>query len=211
MTYATNEWYIFGEGTLDKKTCNKIKRLGQGKWEPSTVDVSPSISNEERKTGREPDYKVDPQIRVSDVVWVKPQWLYDIVFPFMNEANDGAGWRFHIKSAESMQITRYKKGGYYNFHKDGRSDYLSAYDEPENLFLHNHVRKLSMTVVLNDNFEGGAFEFASYGKEKCVITHITPEMGSIIVFPSSMEHRVAPVTKGIRYSLVVWFLGPPLV
>jgi len=31
----------------------------------------------------------------------------------------------------------------------------------------------------------------------------------IIVFPSDMEHRVAPVTKGIRYSLVVWFLGPP--
>ena len=23
----TNEWYIFGAGTVDKKTCNKIKRL----------------------------------------------------------------------------------------------------------------------------------------------------------------------------------------
>jgi PKHD-type hydroxylase len=35
--------------------------------------------------------------------------------------------------------------------------------------------------------------------------------GSVIVFPSDTEHRVTPVTKGIRYSLVAWFLGPPYV
>jgi len=57
---------------------------------------------------------------------------------------------------------------------------------------------------------GGEFQFATYSKEKCIIQ--TPEinkMGSIVVFPSDMEHRVTLVTKGIRYSLVVWFLGPP--
>jgi len=49
--------------------------------------------------------------------------------------------------------------------------------------------------------------------DKCVVCEISvPEFnktGSIVVFPSDMEHRVAPVTKGIRYSLVVWFVGPP--
>ena len=67
-----------------------------------------------------------------------------------------------------------------------------------------------MTVLLNDNYEGGELEFATYNKEKCKIT--VPEfnrIGSIVVFPSAMEHRVTPVTKGIRHSLVVWFLGPP--
>ena len=34
------------------------------------------------------------------------------------------------------------------------------------------------------------------------------EEGSIIVFPSFVEHRVTPVTEGIRYSLVSWFVGP---
>ena len=77
--------------------------------------------------------------------------------------------------------------------------------------MHGHVRKLSMSVLLNDNFEGGAFEFATYGKEDCIITPIEVEAGSVIVFPSWMEHRVAPVTKGIRYSLVTWFVGPPFV
>ena len=33
--------------------------------------------------------------------------------------------------------------------------------------------------------------------------------GGIVVFPSFVWHRVKPVTKGIRYSLVVWILGQP--
>ena len=76
--------------------------------------------------------------------------------------------------------------------------------------MHGHVRKISMSIILNDNFEGGAFEFASYTKEVCTITPIKATAGSVLVFPSGMEHRVAPVTKGVRYSLVNWFLGPPV-
>ena len=33
--------------------------------------------------------------------------------------------------------------------------------------------------------------------------------GSIVVFPSFVWHRVKPITKGSRYSLVVWNLGDP--
>ena len=109
-----------------------------------------------------------------------------------------------------MQINRYKKGGFYEFHKDCKGDHLSAYNLPDKKFMHGHVRKLSMTVLLNDNYEGGEFQFATIYRGKREIH--TPEFnktGSIIVFPSDMEHRVAPVTKGIRYSLVTWFLGPP--
>ena len=47
--------------------------------------------------------------------------------------------------------------------------------------------------------------------KRMYITPIEATAGSVIVFPSSMEHRVAPVTKGIRYSVVCWFLGPPFV
>ena len=129
----------------------------------------------------------------------------------MERANQEAGWRYQIKAAESCQITRYKKGGFYSFHRDGNGDHLSAYNNPANAYMHGHVRKLSMSVMLNDNFDGGAFEFATYGKEKCTITPIEATAGSVIVFPSAMEHRVAPITKGIRYSVVCWFVGPPFV
>ena len=211
MTALTNEWFVFEAGTVDKKTCNKIKRWASKKWHPSSVDITTDTTDEERKTGRKQEFKTDPKTRISDITWSNEQWLYDIIWPFMVRANDEAGWRYHIKAAESCQITRYKKGGFYSFHKDGTGDHLAAYNNPTNAFLHGHVRKLSMSVMLNDNFEGGAFEFASYNKEECKITPIEASAGSVIVFPSSMEHRVAPVTKGIRYSVVCWFVGPPFV
>ena len=184
--HCINEWYYFAEA-LDKNTCDKIRNLAEKRWENSNEFICHS-----------------------DVVWTEEQWIYDTIFPYIHEANERAGWKYDITSAESMQITRYKKGGFYSFHKDGRGDHLSTYDEPENEFKHGYVRKLSMTVLLNDNYEGGEFQFATLNGEECEIE--TPEFnktGMIIVFPSDMEHRVAPVTKGIRYSLVVWFLGPP--
>jgi len=211
MTALTNEWFIF-EGALDKKTCNKIKRLAKDNWKESAVDTKKDITDEERTSGRKPDYKPDPKIRISDISWVTDQWVYDTIWPFMIQANQKAGWGYNIKAAESMQITRYRKGGFYNFHTDGNGDHLSAYNNPTNAFMHGHVRKLSMTTLLSASYEGGEFQFASYGKEECNIS--TPEfnvVGSIVVFPSVVEHRVAPVTKGIRYSLVTWFVGPPFV
>ena len=35
--------------------------------------------------------------------------------------------------------------------------------------------------------------------------------GSMIIFPSHIWHRVKPVTKGIRKSLVGWIVGNPFV
>ena len=211
MTALTNEWFVFEAGAVDKKTCNKIKRWANKKWETSAVDTAKGTTDEERKTGRKGDYKPDPKTRISDVAWCNDQWLYDVIWPFMVRANEEAGWRYQIKAAESCQITRYKKGGFYSFHRDGNGDHLSAYNNPQNAFMHGYVRKLSMSVMLNDNFDGGAFEFASYGKEECNVSPIEASAGSVIVFPSAMEHRVAPITKGIRYSVVCWFVGPPFV
>jgi PKHD-type hydroxylase len=143
----------------------------------------------------------------------------------MRQANEEAGWKYEINSAENMQIARYKKGMFYDWHPDGKGDHFSVYKSIANPLVHDRVRKLSMTILLNDDFEGGEFQFASY-------CHKGPEMenkwkdrdaphnrtdiiknntGTVIVFPADNWHRVKPVTKGIRYSLAIWFLGPPYV
>ena len=208
--YSVNEWYVMLE-VFDKKTCNKLKSLANN-WEEAMVDTQQGISEEERLTGVKGDFKADSQIRISDVYWTNDQWVYDTIWPYMKEANEISGWRYDITAAEPMQITRYQKGGFYKFHRDGMGDHLSVFKDPSNEWRYNKVRKLSMTVLLNDAYEGGEFQFASYSKLKGRVTK--PEFektGSIIVFPSWMEHRVAPITKGIRYSLVCWFLGPPFV
>ena len=189
----SNEWYYFTEA-IDKKTCNKIIELGKEKFEKATIQEE--IKNK--------------KIRVNDISWSNDQWLYDLIWPYMEEANEQAGWKYDIKAAESIQITRYKKNNFYEFHKDGGSDNLSVYNEPENKFKHGNVRKLSMSIILNDNYEGGDFQFAVLEKEKGIT--LTPDfnkLGSIIVFPSFVSHRVRPIIKGIRYSLVSWLIGPP--
>ena len=66
-----------------------------------------------------------------------------------------------------------------------------------------------MVCWLNEDFEGGEFEFhhSSIGKEGNIIK---PTKGTIVFFPSWIAHKVHPVTKGTRYSLVTWFRGQPV-
>ena len=167
-------------------------------------------AEKQKKYGDHGDYKEDTTTRLSDVSWVNEQWVYDLIWPYMEEANEKAGWKYRIKSAEPTQLTCYGEGGFYNFHRDGAGDHFSAYHNVTNAFVHGYVRKLSMSVLLNDDFSGGCFEFAFYKNKECSIERVTDmKSGSIIVFPSCVEHRVSPVLKGTRYSLVSWFLGPP--
>jgi PKHD-type hydroxylase len=71
----------------------------------------------------------------------------------------------------------------------------------------NH-RKLSMTIQLSEpnEYEGGEFEIdPEFGVlDQAVIK----QRGTVLVFPSFLRHRVAPVTSGIRRSLVCWAEGP---
>ena len=74
--------------------------------------------------------------------------------------------------------------------------------------------KLSVTINLSgdENYEGGNLKFDfgpnTQGERFIECTEIRPK-GSIIVFPSFTYHQVTPVTKGTRYSLVMWICGKP--
>ena len=195
----TNEWYVY-ERALNKKTCDKIIELGDENFNKAAV-------------GHGGTEIIDKQIRTSKTAWSNDQWLYDLIWPYMEKANAQAGWGYDIKFAEPLQIAQYKKGEFYNLHKDGRSDNIGAYNTPKNKFTHGHIRKLSMSIILNNNYDGGQLQFATLniGGDGEVKIH-TPKnqnTGYIIIFPSFMVHRVKPVTRGVRYSLVAWFVGPP--
>ena len=147
---VTNTWYSF-EGELDKTVCNKIIQLGENKWEDSLVDIKKEITNEERISGRVPDLQSDPNMRKCSVAWLGELSLYDVVFPYARNANDNSGWKYDIPVVEKMQLTRYSGGEFYNFHRDGNGDHLSAYNNPKDEILHGYVRKLSMSIILNDD------------------------------------------------------------
>ena len=141
--------------------------------------------------------------------------------PHVHTANRISGWNFDIENAESFQFTKYGLNQYYGWHCDS---WIQPYKRPQNAdgswpMDHGKIRKLSVTISLNDpsEYEGGNLEFDfrndhdwERNKKSSIkaCTEIRPR-GSIIVFPSFCWHRVAPVTKGTRYSLVMWNLGYP--
>jgi len=152
--------------------------------------------------------------RNSDVVWLDDAWIYNEIHPFVRQANKNAGWNFNWDRSESCQFTKYKLNQYYDWHCDSW-DKVYETKGPNN----GKIRKLSMTCQLSDGSEysGGEleFDFRQYSPQMRdesqhlkKVTDILPK-GSIIVFPSFVWHRVKPVTKGVRYSLVVWHLGYP--
>ena len=64
-----------------------------------------------------------------------------------------------------------------------------------------------MVVQLTDpsEYEGGNLELQWH--EPPGFENLR-KRGTIIVFPSFLKHRVTPVTRGIRHSMVSWMEGP---
>ena len=147
---------------------------------------------------------VNNKVRKTNIHWNTDQDLYEIAFHYMHLANKNGGWNFQIDSAEDLQIGQFPEDGHYAWHADGLG---AVINEPQNKIRHGQTRKISMVVWLNEDFEGGDFEF-----HKCYTKNnvIKPTQGTIIMFPSWILHRVTPVTKGTRYSLASWFLGKPI-
>ena len=140
----------------------------------------------------------DTKKRVTTISWIPfdglPE-LYLTLNEFIQKANLNHFGFEDIRITEQAQFTEYPEGGFYDWHMD--SDVVMAHEPP--------VRKISMTLLLNNpsEFEGGHLELMAPGK------FAELKQGHAICFASFINHRVQPVTKGVRQSLVVWFGGRP--
>ena len=210
MNISNYYWYF--QSAIPPRICDDIIKYGLSQAE--TMARTGGYDNRELTKKEIKDIK---RKRNSDVVWLNDRWIYKEIQPYVDQANKNAGWNFQWNWSESCQFTKYKLNQYYDWHCD-------SWDEPYNKKDLNHpehgkIRKLSMTCQLTDGseYEGGEleFDFRNYdphmrdeSKHRIQCKEILPK-GSIIVFPSFVWHRVKPVTKGVRYSLVVWNLGYP--
>ena len=142
--------------------------------------------------------EVDTKTRTSHISWIpfnKMPEMYATLERIMHQTNRNHFGFEGMQITEPAQYTEYPEGGFYDWHID--SDVNCANEPP--------VRKISMTCLLSpDNeFEGGGLELMSDGKIA------RPKQGQAIFFASFIRHRVIPITKGTRKSLVMWFGGTP--
>lgn len=113
---------------------------------------------------------------------------------------------------EDVQYTVYRAGGVHQWHIDAYQRPYNQYDTPLGDRFIGKKRLVSLSVLLNDasEWEGGAFEISMfYNGSNTVGTALADftQAGDAAIFPSGLCHRVAPVTGGVRRSLVGWFCG----
>ena len=141
-------------------------------------------------------YKDD--LRKSSVMFIEniPEndWIYSRLAGLAINCNNE---RYHFDLLgfhQQLQLTRYSEGDFFEWHLDFGAGESSA-------------RKLSMTIQLSDadEYEGGDLQFMI---NQNIVT-APREKGTIIIFPSFIIHRVTPITKGKRQSIVGWVSGPP--
>jgi len=208
MNLTNYYWYF--KSAIPERVCDDIARYGKQLQDQMAVTggygQGKNLTKQQTK-----DLK---KKRNSDIVWMNDRWIYKEIQPYIHNANTNAGWNFQWDFSESCQFTKYTKGQFYDWHCD-------SWDQPYiredvNDPSHGKIRKLSVTVTLSDpkEYSGGELEFdlrnLDPDKKRNVMKckEILPK-GSLVVFPSFVWHRICPVKRGERKSLVIWNLGWP--
>ena len=133
--------------------------------------------------------------RVSEIAWIEPdadaQWLYHRLGVLFLQINASYGFDL-LGFAEGLQYASYGPGQFFGWHADIGPGSTS-------------LRKLSLTIQLSeaDDYAGGALQF--HGGSDMPAARA---LGAATFFPSYLAHQVAPVTRGLRRSLVAWGYGP---
>jgi PKHD-type hydroxylase len=127
--------------------------------------------------------------------WIAPdgatRFVYERIAAMIAKLN---GWyRYDLFGfLEPLHFIRYDEGGKFDWHLDCGGDRTCT-------------RKLSVTVQLSspEDYVGGGLEFCPQGE-----LHRSRYHGAATVFPSMLAHRVMPIEKGVRRSIVAWIHGP---
>jgi len=144
------------------------------------------------------------ECRDSRIHWMTDQRYQNLLMPVYNditsmvESINDRNWRYIIDGWEPFQYAEYDESyrGYFDWHIDLAIPFKSP-SQPLS-------RKLSFSLGLSDrnDYEGGGL-IINFGKEKT----FKLGRGEIVIFPSWMLHKVAPVTTGKRKVIVGWGLG----
>ena len=170
------------------------------KWRvwPNAIEVEKILTQPETKNViQATTFAGDqPQHRRSRIAWLTGNSeVHSMIEPYIVSAGHIMG--LDVDLIAEIQFTEYHatENGKYDWHHDVDWNGNDSLD-----------RKLSLTVQLSDpeDYDGGDFEFA----EVEPLPDFAKQKGTVMVFPSYLSHRVTPVTRGVRRSLVAWFFGP---
>ena len=179
--------YHIKEGIIADTLCNNIVSTGDNK----------KLSDAKIQDGNKNN-------RLSKISWLNDDEIMKPLKQLITISNNESNWKFSIREFEPLQYTVYNVGDHYDWHIDSHT---KPYDN-------GLIRKLSFTMCLNDDFEGGEFSICNphpIAEKTKVTTFKKFKKGTMIVFPSHVWHKVSKVTKGNRKTLVGWVVGTQFI
>ena len=135
--------------------------------------------------------KVDYTIRDTRIGWLHPNtethWLFDRAIIIFSSS-------LSFNMLQSMQYTVYdSKGSHYDWHRD-----IGSGDEIMKARVNVGIVQLSSP----SEYKGGVLQL----KHQDQVIDVMKMKGMVTTFPIQLEHRVTPVTSGIRKTLIMWGL-----
>ena len=168
-----------------------IKNAVDNKFIQSIMDVGESQKLEEANVGGKSS--TSNNIRSTKISWITDKNILLTLKDKIFEVNKNKNWNYDITDMFPFQYSVYHENDHYDWHVDVGSIHLGQKE-----------RKISFSLILNDNYKGGELEF----KDSNENMSLDLNKGDMVTFPSFLEHRVKPVLNGTRISLVGWMLGP---
>jgi PKHD-type hydroxylase len=172
-------WYI---NTIPHNTCDKL-----------VAELS-SLPSKDATMGIDGD-QLQHSTRNTNVRFAEQgHWFESALKQTAYEGNEACKWEYLVTGSEAIQFAEYGVNQHYHWH----TDTFTLSGNPTE-------RKLTVVCLLNDpsEFEGGEFQVRLYNDYTAPLTK-----GSVIAFPSILEHRVTPVLSGVRHSATIWLNGP---
>lgn len=182
-------------GVFPPEVCQQVIRaFDDYEFQPAGVERSDGAT------------EVASAARAASQLFIDPEhWVGSLVTNFAHIAN--LTWRREVSGLGTLSIIRYDEGGHFRWHIDDVAYRARTYPGLPGVL----DRKISVSVNLSpaDDYEGGDLEFRNGLGLPAQGPDIRPQ-GSVVVFPSNVGHRVTAVTRGTRYALVAWLVGPAL-
>jgi len=184
--------------------CQQIINTALNDWDQRESMIQRDEGNEIKQ-----NFKEDFDYRNTTLFIPKgrDEWLFNkIMGAILGFNNSESGYNFDVRGlAEPPNVMRYQapdinpngKPGKYDWHMDVGPGPVPS------------MRKISYSILLNPTeYEGGELCFhIGRNTDPHGDQHMESMIGSMLLFPSYMVHRVLPMTKGTRYAIVGWAHG----
>jgi len=186
-----NLWWLMPNGVTDDEVKNIVTIGNNNKLEDGTIGYGGKKGELDKTVRSAKRYFLDGK---------EHREVFELIWGLVSPINKSQ-FNFDIKSVEDIQYTVYDADdkGHYDWHID--TFWCNPDDKPY------YTRKITIVIQLSDSedYEGGDFEINNAEWEQ--FTEGARQKGAVIILPAFIEHRVTPVTKGVRKSLVAWIDG----